>query len=149
MKFPLNRYTGVFLSVVVLCISFNCSTGVSTEPDTESTQEKSELASLMRVMELHGDEVRKALKNGAALPPPPEGIDELLTAEPTPNMRIEQQTFPVFAQEYLKGIDALYKVESKKQQDAYNTVIMSCSNCHTVNCPGPLMKIDKMFIDFH
>lgn len=124
-----------------------CSSGHSAETSTNTEPVKSELASLMRVMEKHGDEVRKALKNDLELPDRPLGIEGLLLAQPTPRLHIEQQTFPVFAEEYLKSIDALYVAKSAHRHEDYNAIIQSCSNCHTVNCPGPLMKIDKMFLD--
>ena len=149
MSNSLNRYLILTLSIIVLWTDAGCTTDTSTQIDNNSIAEKSELALLMRVMEKHGDEVRKALNTGEALPSRPEGIALLLTAEPTPEMHIDQQTFPVFVSQYLDGVDALYLAAAQDQEHAYNAIIQSCSNCHTINCPGPLMKIEKMFINHH
>jgi len=131
---------------LLFCGLWACNTKNSSEKLTPDTKQ-SELAALMRIMETHGDEVRVALRNEQALPSRPEGIDLLLSAKATPDMHIDQGTFPVFVQQYLQGIDALYAASSLNREEAYNAVVQSCSNCHIVNCPGPLMKIDKMFIN--
>ncbi len=131
--------------IAISCVVIACNS--NSEPSSKnSIQEKSELASLMRVMEAHGDEVKLALRSDQSLPDRPEGIENLLMATPTLNMHIEEQTFPVFVSEYLKSVDRLYTVAKEDRKEAYNGLVRSCSNCHMVNCPGPLMKIDKMFL---
>lgn len=114
-----------------------------------STMEKSELAALMRVMEAHGDEVKFALKSGEPLPDRPDGIDGLLEATPTPKMHIDEATFPMFTQAYLNSVDRFYAANPKDRQEVFNDLVQSCENCHTVNCPGPLMKIEKMYFGEH
>ena len=108
--------------------------------------EKSPLAELMRIMESHADSSARAIENEQPLPPYPEGISALTTAEPTKEMHIDPITFPVFADDYTEKIDALYTSSESDRQDAYNLVVQSCANCHYTHCPGPLMKIGKMKI---
>lgn len=138
-----------YITLIGICFAAFACNSISDSGTTElkdSIQEKSELAALMRVMEVHGDEVRLALKTGQSLPERPEGIDKLLDAAPTPNMHIDEQTFPVFVDAYLKSVNQLYAASFDDRREVYNGLVQSCSNCHTVNCPGPLMKIDKMFL---
>lgn len=108
--------------------------------------EPSHLAKLMRIMEAHGDSVAVALEAGNELPPYPDAISALTTAEPTEGMHIDEITFPVFAETYQEKVAALYEVSESERTDAYNMVIQSCANCHYAHCPGPLMKIEKMFV---
>jgi hypothetical protein len=28
----------------------------------------------------------------------------------------------------------------------YNGLVQSCANCHTTHCPGPMMRIKKMYV---
>lgn len=107
----------------------------------------SELALLMRVMSVHADSVKAALKRGdRRLPPAPVGIERLMQATPTEGMHIDPITFPTFGKDYQDKVDALYKAARKDRGQAYNALVQSCANCHGSHCPGPLMRIKKMYL---
>ena len=107
----------------------------------------SELALLMRTMSVHADSVKAALGRGdRRLPPAPAGIDLLLRATPTEGMHIDPITFPTFGKDYQDKVDALYKAARKDRAQAYNALVQSCANCHGSHCPGPLMRIRKMYL---
>jgi hypothetical protein len=89
--------------------------------------------------------VKAALKRDAKLPPAPDA-DRLMTATPTEGMHIDPITYPTFSADYVKKLDALYKAPKKERAQAYNALIQSCANCHGVHCPGPLMRIKKMYV---
>lgn len=105
----------------------------------------SELALLMRQMAAHADSVKAALKRNDKLPPKPD-LSRLLTATPTEGMHIDPITFPTFAADQIKKLDALYKAPRKARPQAYNALVQSCANCHGTHCPGPLMRIKKMYV---
>ncbi|MBP7449655.1 MAG: hypothetical protein KA817_06445, partial [Flavobacteriales bacterium] len=107
----------------------------------------SELALLMRVMAVHADSVKVALNKGAKkLPPYPKAIAALLTATPTDGMHIDPITFPTFSKDYQAKVDALYNAARNDRRTAYNALVQSCANCHGTHCPGPLMRIKKMYL---
>lgn len=107
----------------------------------------SELALLMRQMAAHADSVKAGLARGdKRLPPYPRAISALLTATPTPGMHIDPITFPTFGKDYQQRVDALYKAARKDRPRAYNALVLSCANCHTTHCPGPMMRIKKMYV---
>jgi cytochrome c553 len=107
----------------------------------------SELALLMRVMAVHADSVKAALKRGdRKLPPAPAGIDRLMQATPTEGMHIDPITFPTFSKDYQDKVNALYSAARKDRNQAYNALVQSCANCHGSHCPGPLMRIKKMYL---
>lgn len=139
----------VLIGLTILIGACASSADKNSIDSSRATMEKSEMAALMRVMEAHGDEVKLALKNGGPLPERPEGIDELIESSPTPKMHIDEATFPVFTQAYLKSVDRLYAADPNERKGLYNDLVQSCENCHTVNCPGPLMKIEKMYFGEH
>jgi cytochrome c553 len=134
----------LLLITVVACLAQRPTAGEarSTIPQDDA----SELALLMRTMASHTDSVKAALKRDAKLPPKPD-VSRLLTATPTEGMHIDPITYPTFSADYVKNLDALYKAPKKERPKAYNALVQSCANCHGVHCPGPLMRIKKMYVD--
>lgn len=115
---------------------------------TEVVQEltpPSELALLMRSMATHADTVKAALRRGDELPPYPTSFGNLMKAQPTAGMHIDPITFPTFGKNYLDKVDRLYKAKKADRTKAYNALVQSCANCHGTHCPGPLMRIKKMY----
>ncbi|HRH36917.1 MAG TPA: hypothetical protein PK760_01145 [Flavobacteriales bacterium] len=107
----------------------------------------SELALLMRYMVAHADSVKAHIaRNEKSLPPYPAEIKKLFTAKPTDGMHIDPITFPTFGKDYQNKVDALYKAARKDRLTAYNALVQSCANCHGTHCPGPLMRIKKMYV---
>jgi len=96
-------------------------------------------------MAAHADTVKAALGRGAELPPYPKNFKKLLKAGPTKGMHIDPITFPTFGTDYLGKIDRLYKAKKVDRTMAYNALVQSCANCHGTHCPGPLMRIKKMY----
>lgn len=130
-----------------------CILGRSTPPQDEapsaasvgSPDDVSPLAALMRRMADHVDSVKVGLTHGGELPPVPEGVQDLLTATPTQGMHIDPITFPTFGRDYLLKLDELYAAPVEGRIRAFNALVQSCANCHTTHCPGPLMRIKKMY----
>lgn len=106
----------------------------------------SELALMMRAMAIHADSVKAAVKRDGDLPPYPKSFSGMLKAEPTKGMHIDPITFPTFAKDYQAKLDRLYKVKKGERIQAYNALVQSCANCHGTHCPGPLMRIKKMYV---
>lgn len=145
----------ILLPVVVLallgCISRQAalptSTGRPAALVDQDLKPASELALLMRTMAVHADSVKAAVNRGdKKLPPYPKEISTLLTAMPTDGMHIDPITFPTFGKDYQNKVDALYKAAKKDRKQAYNALVQSCANCHGTHCPGPLMRIKKMYV---
>ncbi len=114
-------------------------------PTVATQDDASELALMMRSMAAHADSVKAALKRDGKLPPEPD-VSRLLTATPTEGMHIDPITYPTFSADYVKKLEELYKAPKKQRTKAYNALVQSCANCHGVHCPGPLMRIKKMYV---
>ena len=116
-------------------------------PPAQDVAPPSELALLMRHMAIHADSVKKGLARGdKELPPFPDGVKTMLTTTPTQGMHIDPITFPTFGKDYQDKVAALYKAARKDRTMAYNALVQSCANCHGTHCPGPLMRIKKMYV---
>lgn len=125
----------------------------TAQPTVELTEQDvappSELALLMRHMAAHADSAKAAIARGGSLPPFPTEINTLFTAKPTDGMHIDAITFPTFGTDYQAKVKALYKTSKKNRTQAYNALVQSCANCHGTHCPGPLMRIKKMYAPVH
>jgi hypothetical protein len=115
-------------------------------PGPQALKPASELALLMRAIAAHADSVKAALAQGLELPPYPEVARNLMTATPTEGMEIDPITYPTFGRDYLLKLDNLYQVPADERPQAYNAVVQGCANCHTTHCPGPMMRIKKMYV---
>lgn len=118
-----------------------------TNGNPQEVTPPSELALLMRRMAAHADSVKAGLARGdKELPPFPTEIATLFTATPTKDMHIDPITFPTFGKDYQDKVAALYNAARRDRPAAYNALVQSCANCHTTHCPGPMMRIKKMYV---
>lgn len=143
---PGHKLPVLFAFLAVLgCFAFETPER-SIAADVQELAPPSELALLMRSMAAHADSVKAALARKAKLPPYPAGTSALLTATPTKDMHIDPIAFPAFGKDYQLKVDQLYKASKKDRARAYNALVQSCANCHGTHCPGPLMRIKKMYV---
>lgn len=138
------------LIALVLIAIVACAARTNNDAPASNAQDltpPSELALLMREMAAHADSVKAGLARGdKKLPPYPAGVKKLLTATPTKDMHIDPITFPTFGTDYQAKVDGLYKAARQDRTRAYNALVQSCANCHTTHCPGPMMRIKKMYV---
>ena len=150
------RKRAIFLIPALVLTILGCMAGKAERstrtapapvPGVQDLKPASELALLMRAMAIHADSVKASVSRGdKKLPPYPKHISTLLTATPTEGMHIDPITYPTFAKDYQDKVDALYKAARNDRQQVYNALVQSCANCHGSHCPGPLMRIKKMYL---
>jgi hypothetical protein len=142
----MRRVLPVLAGAMVLLACMAQRSEAVTSYSTAGQDDASELALLMRGMAAHVDSVKASLKRNDKLPPRPD-VSTLMTATPTEGMHIDPITYPTFSADYVNKLDALYKAPKKERPKAYNALVQSCANCHGVHCPGPLMRIKKMYVE--
>jgi cytochrome c553 len=142
----LHRPFFAVMLLVLALVSCLARTPRPTVTSTDEQEDASELALLMRAMAVHADSVKAAVNRGDRKLPAKPDFAALFSATPTEGMHIDPITFPTFGQDYLHKVDALYKAARKDRPKAYNALVMSCANCHGTHCPGPLMRINKMYV---
>lgn len=143
---PGHKLPVLFAFLAVLgCFAFETPER-SIAADVQELAPPSELALLMRAMAAHADSVKAAIARDAKLPPYPSEIKALFTATPTKDMHIDPISYPAFGKDYQIKVDLLYKAAKKDRSRAYNALVQSCANCHGTHCPGPLMRIKKMYV---
>jgi hypothetical protein len=113
-------------------------------PAAGEEHEVSPLAQLMRDMTAFADSARARIADGRDLPPFPAHFKDMLTAEPTPGM-VDHRTYDPFAFAYLFQVDSLYRAAPADRQEVFNAVVAGCAACHGEVCPGPLVRINKLY----
>ncbi|MBK8498479.1 MAG: hypothetical protein IPL52_06575 [Flavobacteriales bacterium] len=153
MHFTIRILFPLFLIGIIACSAQPAderATAAAPELTSGNPQEvtpPSELALLMRRMAAHADSVKVGLARGdKELPPYPTEIATLFTATPTKDMHIDPITFPTFGKDYQDKVAALYDAARRDRPAAYNALVQSCANCHSTHCPGPMMRIKKMYV---
>lgn len=137
----------LLLTALAGCFASSQDHAVPMPPSTvQELSPPSELALMMRAMAAHADSVKASIGRGTDLPPYPKAFKGLLKAEPTKGMHIDPITFPTFGKDYQNKLQALYKAGKNGRTAAYNALVQSCANCHGSHCPGPLMRIKKMYV---
>jgi hypothetical protein len=136
----------VLLLILMVTTAFVRHGSEPEAPMVQDLKPASELALLMRSMATHADSVKAAVQRKGKLPPYPKEIRTLLTATPTEGMHIDPITYPTFANDYVKKVDQLYKGSKKDHARLYNALVQGCANCHSTHCPGPMMRIKKMYV---
>lgn len=105
---------------------------------------ESELTLLMRDI---FDEAMTAKQAIAAGEEPKFEIDlnAILTAKATVDAKTNNPNFRPKAEAYLEAMEALKRSEPAQRIKAFNAVVDACMACHRSVCPGPMMRIDKLY----
>lgn len=106
----------------------------------------SELALLMRDMVAHVDSSKARMERSAMPLPYPEQFEKIFTATPTDGkLPIDKFSFTAFADSYLERVRAFHGSPDEDRRMTFNAMVDACAACHQSACPGPLVKIRKMY----
>ncbi|MCB0792174.1 MAG: hypothetical protein H6595_12535 [Flavobacteriales bacterium] len=117
------------------------------QPQDPDLKPPSELALLMRHMTSWTDSTKQRLGKKGELPPFPKEFAKILTAMPTDGkLDIERSHFDAFAHYYLDQLKGLYAATPEDRPRIFNATVNGCATCHGSACPGPLVKIRKLYV---
>ena len=105
----------------------------------------SELALLMREMYEDGQRIKQEIKKGRK-PEILKKFKEIHTATATEPEKVSTGSYKAYADAYLMSIELLESSEAENVEDRYKALVESCMNCHRAICPGPMVRIKKLFI---
>ena len=105
----------------------------------------SELALLMRDMYEEGMKVKTKIKSGE-LPELLLDFEKIHTAQATEPEKAASPTYKVHALSYLQAVEALKNAHTDNMEESYNNMVNACMSCHKALCPGPMVKIKKMYL---
>jgi hypothetical protein len=150
--------TRIFLAVAaILLFAYACSSDQTAEqsssdsaaackPKPLNPNGDSELAVLMREMANWTDSCKAAIVSGRPVPPKPEKLGTLHTAKRT-DETIDASLYNSMASLYQGMVLQFEQSPESGRKDAYNSMVSACAGCHQNFCQGPLVRINKMFLE--
>ena len=133
----------VFIMLVLgMGILISCS---SKQKSPLNPNGDSELALLMRTMEEDAIEMKKFAESGRVTV---SAYDHsaLFTATPTEAGKTSDPEYQVMAQSYLEAVKSMDSANKDNVLEQYHNLIDMCISCHRSMCPGPVVRIEKLYV---
>ncbi len=105
----------------------------------------SELALLMREMFDEGMKVRNEIKHGGT-PSIMKKFEQIHSAVPTEEGKNQSDIYKSFAKSYVNALDALSRANTDNAKERFNFMVDNCMGCHQAICPGPTVRIKKLYL---
>lgn len=104
----------------------------------------SELTLLMRSIYEEAEVAKQAIGKGER-PVFTVNLEAILTAQPSVESKTKHPQYRRRAKEYLKAAAALQQSSAAEQKQAFNNMVDACMACHRLVCPGPMVRIEKLY----
>ena len=105
----------------------------------------SELALLMRAMFDEGMTTKEEILAGNPVKFN-VAYEKIHSAKPTEAGKNESTEYILFAKAYEASVKRLRNADDASRPQAYQTMVETCMNCHKSVCPGPMVRIKKMYL---
>lgn len=107
----------------------------------------SELALLMRAMFDDGIKMKDQVKEGK-IPQSVLEYEKIHTAAATEPEKAASPEYKAYSDQFLSIVKKLKTSDEGQVEHFYTQLVHSCMGCHQVMCPGPMVKIKKMYLDY-
>ena len=136
--------------LLLLFFVFSCTATQTVKTDCKivpvDPNGSSEMALFMRGLSKDCDTNKIRLKNNQLISFN-IASDKILTSKMTKGHFIDS-SYKSYAAQFIDQIKTINKATSlDKQLFFYNTMIKNCISCHQNRCPGPITKINKLYIN--
>jgi hypothetical protein len=130
-----------FLAIPI-CVLVSCT---DSKPRIINPNGDSELALLMREMHDDGMRTKQQLLDGK---PPTIKVkyEKLTTAEATEPEKAASPEYAAYATVYETAVKNFLERRGNDQVESYTRMVDACMQCHQQMCPGPMVKIKKMYL---
>lgn len=132
-------------SVIISIIWLGCKDSPKNTSGIINPNGDSELALLMRQMFDEGMITKQQIIDGSVPEIKVEYV-KMHTAQATEPEKIARPEYVSFAKACEEAVEHLENADASQRIDAYQSLVQSCMNCHQVLCPGPMVKIKKMYL---
>ena len=117
----------------------------ANKPKSLNPNGDSELAVLMRNMFDDGMVTRQQIIDGN-VPEINVPYTHIHTAKPTEEGKTSSTEYMLFAKAYEAAVERFKAADPSMRVEAYQTMINTCMNCHQKVCPGPMVRIKKLYL---
>lgn len=104
----------------------------------------SELALLMRAMFDDVQRMQAQIEKGET-PTPTVDFEKMFTVQATEPDKQASQKFKSFGAHHLNMLKDLQTASPDQRLELYEDLVESCMTCHRALCPGPTVKIKKLY----
>ncbi len=126
-------------------IMLTMGTSCADKPKSLNPNGDSELALLMREMHTDGMKTKQQLLEGKT-PDISVKYEKLFTAKATEPAKVATPEYTAYATIYETAVKNFLERRENNQVEAYTTMVDACMNCHQQICPGPMVKIKRMYL---
>jgi hypothetical protein len=70
----------------------------------------------------------------------------LFTSDAADPDKVASERYKMFGQAYLNALNTYKKASKTDLADSYNQMVGACENCHQALCPGPLVRVKKLYL---
>ena len=121
------------------------SSKASLPPIQSNPNGDSELALLMREMFNDGMRMKKQIEKGDELEVLAR-FNKIHTAQATEPDKAASKKYKLYADEYLNMLEQLRASPKGATETLFQGLVESCMNCHRAFCPGPIVRIKKLYL---
>ena len=139
------KYVYFYFLLAMILFLFGISACTNSEAKPLNPNGDSELALLMRAMHENGMEVKQQLLAGE-IPELNVDCEKLLTAKATEPEKVATPLYAGYAKAYESAVKSFKHEFNDNRIGTYKTMVDACMNCHREVCPGPMVKIKKMYL---
>ncbi len=126
-------------------IMLTMGTSCGDMPKSLNPNGDSELALLMREMHTDGMKTKQQLLDGKT-PEIKVKYEKLFTAKATEPKKVASSEYAAYATIYETAVKNFLERRGNTQVESYTTMVDACMNCHQQICPGPMVKIKKLYL---
>ena len=134
----------VSLTLAAAVYTLSCTTDASASRPLNPNGD-SELALLMRSMFDDGMRMKALIQRGEK-PDVAVAFEKIHNAKATEPKKAASDEFNGFALSYVQAVKALKEAQPDEAETYYTGMVNACLNCHKAICPGPVVRIKKMFL---
>ncbi len=134
----------LWLSLASSCQEQSCTNEAKRQAPINPNGD-SELALVMRQLTEEADAIKSEIEAGQ---PIEFTVDHeaILRAHATEPEKANSPTYKAFAKLYLQSIEDLHSAKPAQIPELYDKMIDGCINCHKSLCPGPVVRIKKLYL---
>ena len=133
------------LLLCIVTIFYNCADSGSKSGETILfPNNDSELTMLMREMYDYYDKLKLDVQKGQ-LPSKIQEFKEIHEAVATDPAKSSSDLYKAMSTAYLQSAEMI-KPSTEDLPKVFNSMVDNCMNCHKQMCPGPMVKIKKLYV---
>lgn len=132
-------------AIIISIIWLGCNDSPKNSSGIINPNGDSELALLMRQMFDEGMITKQQIIEGKVPEIKVEYV-KMHTAQATEPAKVARPEYAAFAEACAQAAEALETAEVSQRVEAYQSLVATCMNCHQALCPGPMVKIKKLYL---